>query len=60
MIQQNYEYDFTGDLRAHDIEARNFLSTYAYKEYWVKVIQKRTIANTSCAIKEDIILYSQL
>ena len=40
--QQNFESDFSGELRAHDEEAKKCLSAYAYKEYWIKTIQKKS------------------
>ena len=60
MPQQNYESDFTGDLRAHDINARECLHIYTYTEHWIKVLQKRMITNISCTMNNDVILYSQL
>ena len=60
LSQQNSESDFSLDIRQHDINTRKCLSTYTYKEYWIKVIQKRIITNISCIMKEGIILYGLL
>ena len=40
-IQQKFESDFTGDLRAHDIESKKCISAYACKDCWIKIIQRK-------------------
>ena len=60
MSQQNFESDFAGDLRAHDLNAKKCLSAYAYKEYWIKVLQKRMITSINCTMKDGIIFYGLL
>ena len=41
LSQQNFDSDFGVDIRQHDINAKQSLSAYVYKEYWLNVITKK-------------------